>query len=69
MAKVECYREDWNRIKRHQDLLEFGTVFTYEQVRDAVELVKANEIPDGRFSDAECELWSLVNEVRKFLER
>ena len=70
MTKVERFSEDWNRKARHEFLLESGEGFTYEQIRDAVNLVMNDQVPDGRFSDAECNLWELLMEVkRKFKNR
>lgn len=31
--------------------------FYFGQIKDILELIKANQIPDGRFSDDEVSLW------------
>lgn len=69
MAKIERFSENWNRKARHEFLLESGEVFTYEQIRDAVSLIVENQVPDGRFSDAECNLWELLLEIKHEYER
>lgn len=31
--------------------------FYFGQIKDVLELIKANQVPDGRFSDDEISLW------------
>jgi len=63
MATYTRYYEDENRRRNHDAQKEHGYSFTLEQVRDVLELVKNRQWPDGTYSDAECNLWSLVREV------
>lgn len=60
---VTRYYKDCNRKAAHEMQKEHGCVFTFEQVRDVLELVKEHRWPDASWSDDECNLWSLVREV------
>ncbi len=63
MATGIRYYEDGARLSAHKAQLEHDCVFTYEQIRDVLGLVKKHEWPDGTYGDNECELWSLIREV------
>lgn len=57
MAKVSRKAEEFAPRTK------FGkATFTIDQIRDICELLKAKEYPDGRFSDDECCLFSVLCE-------
>ena len=60
MAMSERYYEDGNRLRAHESQLEHRNYFTFEQVHDICSLLKEGQWPDGRYSDDECNLWSLI---------
>ena len=62
MANVTRYYEDDNRRRSHEMAKEHGAVFTLEQVKDCLELVKRGQWPDGHYGDDEWLLWSLIRE-------
>lgn len=55
MAKI-MRKSDNDERKR---ALEHGRVFSMAQVEDVLELVATKQWPDAKFSDDECNLWSL----------
>ena len=59
---MERYHQNWNRRRAHESQVEHGQVFSFEQIRDVCELLKAGEWPDGTWSDNECNLWSLLRQ-------
>ncbi len=59
----ERYYENYSRKLAHDNLLEHGDFVTCEQLKDILDLIKREKWPDGRFSDHECVVWSLIREI------
>lgn len=63
---------DNNKINRTADMEDFGyhtrqgkALFTYEQIMDVLALIRADELPNGDFSDDEVSLYfDLKNRAR-----
>jgi len=56
MARIE--RKATYEGKR--EALKNDAIFSMEEIEDVLVLIANRQVPDGRFSDNECELWSLM---------
>ena len=54
------YYDDVTRNMHHKMAKEHGHVFTIEQIRDVMQLVKTGKSPNADYSDDECNLWELL---------
>jgi hypothetical protein len=57
--KQERKERKSNSENRHA-ALERGRVFSFEQIEDVLDLIAAEQWPNGDYGDDECNLWSLI---------
>ena len=43
-----------------KEALKHGSTFSMEEIEDVLELIVTKQYPDIKFSDNECNLWSLI---------
>ena len=58
--KTVRYYDDVCRNMHHNMAKKWGHVFTIEQIRDVLELVKSGKFPNADYSDDECYLYDLL---------
>ena len=46
-----------------EEALRNGNTFSISEIEDVLELIKNKQYPDGRFSDNECCLYSVIKNV------
>ena len=53
-------------VKNPNSIPAYAEQFDMERLREIAELAKKDKVPNGTFSDLECNVWSLMRELVRY---